>query len=206
MTRRKYLLIFSATIAIVCWSFLAPLLATRLIVEHRLEKADVIVVLSGSAAYKGRTRLAAELFARGTAPIVLVSDDGERAGWSQAEQTNLPFVELARRELIKHGVPQDAIVQLPGVMTGTDSEAKAVAAYVDAGHTHSVLLVTSPYHTRRSYETFRKALSGRYVELGITSTPVGKSSPPPGTWWLRPTGWRDVTGEYVKTLVYWLFY
>jgi uncharacterized SAM-binding protein YcdF (DUF218 family) len=204
--RRKILLILSASVLIVCWVCFAPLLAKRLIIEHPLEKADIIVVLSGSAAYKDRTRLAAALYTQGNTQQIVISDDGGRAGWSQAEETNLPFVELARRELVQDGVSNDAITQLPGTMNGTDSEAKAVAAFVAERQTHSVLLVTSPYHTRRAFDTFNKALSGKTIDLGIVPTAIGASSPPAETWWLRPTGWRDVAGEYVKSLVYWLFY
>ncbi|CAN5257999.1 hypothetical protein BH20ACI2_BH20ACI2_03200 [soil metagenome] len=164
------------------------------------------MVLSGSAAYNERTRLAAELFARGIAPKVLISDDGGRGGWSQADQTNPPFVELARRQLILNGVPFEAIVQLPGEMTGTDSEARALAESVGDQHVTSVLIVTSPYHTRRAYNAFINVLAGRDINVGIVSPPIGPCSPEPGLWWLRGAGWQNVAGEYVKILGYWLFY
>ena len=189
---------------IASWVCFSPRLAERLIVEHPLERADVILVLSGSAAYRQRTALAAEYFAKGIAPRVALSNDGGRAGWSEAEQTNLPFIELARRELVRLGVPPDAIVQLPGEMTGTYSEATTFATASRDLEIRSVLIVTSPYHTRRALNTFNRVMPD--VSVGIVSTPVGHESPNPAWWWLRPAGWRDVGAEYVKSLAYWLFY
>jgi uncharacterized SAM-binding protein YcdF (DUF218 family) len=206
VTRRKYLLIPAALALIAGWVFAAPFLATSLIVEKPLERADLIVVLSGSAAYKERTQLAAQLYAKGVAPLIAISDDGGRGPWSSSEQANPRFVDLAHRELLQHGVAETAILQLPGEMTGTNSEAKAVSAYVGEQRIRSVLLVTSPYHTYRAYNTFMRWLSTGHIEVGIVSHPPGGSSPFPETWWIHPTGWRDVAGEYVKSPVYWLFY
>lgn len=187
-----------------CWVVFSPCLATNLIFERPLDKADAILVLSGSQAYKERTRRAAELFARGVAPVILISDDGGRAGWSQAERTNLPFVELARRELLSSGVPADAIVQLPGQVGSTITEARTFSSSADELHIGSVLIVTSPYHTRRSYRTFNTVASG--IDIGIVSATLSESSPEPDYWWVYPSGWRNVAAEYVKTLVYWVFY
>ena len=91
------------------WSFLAPFLAERLIVERPLDHADVIFVLAGSGAYVERTRKAALIYKEGVAPKVLLTDDGARAGWSEREQRNPPYVELAKRELVAGNVPEDAI-------------------------------------------------------------------------------------------------
>ena len=53
--------------------------------------------------YVERTRLAAESFVRGRAPVVLLTNDGQRGGWSKEEERNPLFVERAesvrRREL-----------------------------------------------------------------------------------------------------------
>ena len=111
-------------IAAVVWVVCAPLLATCLIVEKPLEKADAILVLGGSATYIERTQKAAELYKQGIAPRVFLTDDGERAGWSKTEQRNPPYFELARRSLTSQGVPEEAIEILPGEVTGTDWEAR----------------------------------------------------------------------------------
>lgn len=203
---RKLAIFLAAIIAAaVVWAFLAPSLARRLVTEKPLARADAIIVLSGSTAYEERTTKAAELFTRGVAARIYLTDDGERAGWSQAEQTNLAFIELARRRLIENGVPVDAIKILPGLVTGTESEASAMALEAGKSEIRSVVIVTSPYHTRRSLRTFEKAL-GIDVTVGIEHSPITHDSPTPEFWWLRPNGWNSVGAEYVKSAVYYVYY
>lgn len=193
-------------VALGIWALVAPTLARYLIVEKPLAQADAIIVLSGSAVYKERTRKGAELYGQGIAPIVMITNDGGHAGWSSDERTNLPFVELERRELAANGVPTEAIVILRGTVGGTDDEARSVAVEVDARPIRSLLIVTSAYHTRRALRTFEKLLAGRNVELGIVAAPLGEQSPDATWWWLTARGWPMVAGEYVKSAVYYAYY
>jgi len=190
---------------VIGWVVLAPALANYLIVEKPLEHADTIIVLSGSAVYKERTRKAAELYKQGLAPRIFITDDGERSGWSNVENTNPPFVELEQRELISNGVSADAITVLPGVVSGTDQEAKALAAELAARPLDSVMIVTSAYHSRRALRTFERMFAGKAVTLGIEPAAPGENTPPPAYWWLKPRGWQTVAGEYVKSAVYWAY-
>ncbi len=188
------------------WVLLAPSLANYLIVEKPLEHADAIIVLSGSAVYKERTRKAAQLYKQGVASQIIITDDGEHAGWSSNEQTNPALVELEQRELIANGVMPDAITVLPGLVSGTDQEAKAFENEITARPVNSVLIVTSAYHTRRAIRIFEKILAGENVEIGIVHAPPGEQTPNPNYWWIKPGGWQMVAGEYVKSAVYWAYY
>ncbi len=80
-------------------------LAKRLIIEKSLERADVILVLGGSSVFIERTQKAAEIFKQGVASKILLTDDGEKAGWSRMERRNPPYVELAQKNLVAQGVP-----------------------------------------------------------------------------------------------------
>lgn len=193
-------------VLLIGWVVLAPSLATYLIVERPLERADAIIVLSGSAVFRERTKLAAELYKRGVAPRIFITDDGGRAGWLDQEQTNLPFDDLEKRDLIAKGVPVEAITVLPGVVSGTDDEAKAAAAQIDRDPIRSLLVVTSAYHSRRALRTFDKILAGRDVEIGLAHAPTGERTPNPGYWYLTPRGWQTVAAEYVKSVVYYAYY
>ncbi len=190
------------------WIPFAYGLASFLIVEKPLEKADAIFVLAGAAAYVERNQKAAELYRQGVAPKIFLTDDGLRGGWNQKEQRNPYFVERARWELIAQGVPENAIETLPGTVAGTDEEAVLFAKIAAEKNLKSVLLVTSAYHTRRAFRTFEKAASksGLSVELGVESPPPGEQTPKQFVWWLSRRGWRDVAGEYVKILYYWVYY
>jgi uncharacterized SAM-binding protein YcdF (DUF218 family) len=202
--RLKYLLVL--VLAVIGWVVMAPHLADHLIVEKPLDQADAIIVLSGSAVYKERTRKAAELYEQDVAPLVFITNDGERAGWSQREQTNPPYIALEQRELIANGVMPDAIVVLPGVVSGTDQEAQAIKDELDRKQIKSLLIVTSAYHTRRALRTFEKILADKNVEIGIAHPPAGVTTPDPNYWWLSPSGWQMVAGEYVKSAVYCFYY
>ena len=203
---RKLIIVLSALLAVVGWVLIAPLLARLLIVEKPLEHADAIIVLSGSSVYKERTRKAAELYKRDVASIIFITNDGGRAGWSQSEQRNPPFIELEQRELIAGGVLPDSIIVLPGEVTGTDQEAKAVGDEIDNHQVRSLLIVTSAYHARRALRTFEKILAGKNIEIGIEHAPIGEQTPNPNYWWISPQGWQSVAGEYVKSAVYYVYY
>lgn len=187
----------------VAWVAIAPLLSRALIVEQPIEKADAIMVMSGSSAYTERTKKAAELYRNGSAHSVILTSDGGQGGWSEKEKRNPYFVELMQQELIANGVPQAVIRILPGTMRGTDDEARALKDSLDTQPISSVLIVTSPFHTRRTLSTFRRVLGDR-LSIGIESTPV-TSDTDLNFWWLSGEGWRNVGLEYVKLLVYWAY-
>jgi uncharacterized SAM-binding protein YcdF (DUF218 family) len=205
MNRRiKYLLVFVVLFA--GWILLSPALATHLIVSRPLTNADAIIVLSGSAVYRERTKKAAELYRLGIAPRIFISNDGVYSGWLDDEKANVAFVELEQSDLISRGVPADAITLLPDQVSGTDDEARAAAAEIDNRQIRSLLIVTSAYHSRRALRTFDKILAQKDVEIGIEHAPTGERTPDPDYWWLSPRGWQTVAGEYVKSVVYWAFY
>lgn len=207
MSRRwKITIFFLFSLAI--WILVAPLLAERLIVEKPLEKADAILILSGSSVYVERTQTAAELFKKGTYGEIILTDDGGRGGWSAKEKRNPPFVELAKIELIKQGVPADKIEILEAKVGGTIDEARITEKTAAERRWNSVLLVTSGYHSRRALQTFERVFAENNLEteIGIAAAPVGQQTPPPFSWWLSPFGWQSVAGEYVKSVAYWLFY
>lgn len=190
------------------WFFLAPFLAKCLIIEKPLEKADAILVLAGSHTYLERTQKAAELFKKGIAPRIFLTDDGEQSGWSRTERRNPPFVDLARNSLIANGVPVENIEILEPKVSGTIYEARILAEKAKVESLKSILLVTSAYHTRRAFSTFQKtfAENNQTTRLGIAAPPPGIQTPPPDYWWLSRFGWQIVAGEYVKSVGYWAYY
>lgn len=187
------------------WIFTAWIAARALIVNADLDSADAIVVLSGSSAYIERTHKAAELFHQGRAPLIILTDDNTRGGWSSALQTNPYFVERARDELIKQGVPANRISMVPVTVSGTHHEALAIKEYAVAQRLRSLLVVTSLYHSRRALRSLRHSFAGTNTDLGL-ETAVGAETPSPALWWLRVEGWRSVAGEYVKLVYYFFVY
>lgn len=199
------LLRFALT-GVLAWILLAWVAAEALIVHDGLARADAVVVLSGSSAYVERTRRAAELFHEGRAPLILLTNDNTRGGWSSAQQRNPYFVERATDELRKAGVPAEKIKIVPGLASGTRDEAMILREYVLERGLHSLLLVTSPYHSRRALWTFRRTFTGTGASIGMELANSSALTPSAALWWLRVHGWRTVGGEYVKLSYYWFKY
>ncbi|HZT58808.1 MAG TPA: YdcF family protein [Pyrinomonadaceae bacterium] len=195
-----------ALVILAAWAVAARAAAEALIVSDELPRADALVVLAGSSAYVERTARAAELYRAGRAPLVLLTDDGQRGGWSPELERNPSFAERAAWELERGGVPREAVVVLPRRVASTHDEAALVFDYANARGLHSVMLVTSAYHTRRALWTFRRAFEGSGVAVGVSAVAPGVQTPSAATWWLSPRGWRAVAGEYVKFFYYELRY
>ncbi|PYS47551.1 MAG: hypothetical protein DMF68_15735 [Acidobacteria bacterium] len=202
-TLRRLLLFIALLIA---WPFVAWVAARALIVSAELQRADAIVVLSGSANYVERTHQAAKIYNEGRAPLIVLTNDNEQSGWSSELQRNPLFVERAEQELESAGVPADKIEIVPEVVSSTYTEAVALRHYATTHNLHSILFVTSAYHSRRALWTLRRVFQGSDIEIGLERVEPGEQTPPPATWWLRPRGWSQVAGEYVKLVYYWLRY
>lgn len=187
---------------ILIWPFAAWAGASYLITEAPLEKADAIVVLGGSATYKERTREAAKLFFEGRAPRILITNDNMRGPWSSAEQRNLFFYERSLEELRNAGVPSQSIEVLMKPVTNTFDEAEVVRDYAQQQGLHSILIVTSAYHSRRALWVFSRVFRDTSIRTGLIAAAPGEESPKPATWWLSVRGWRLVPTEYVKMIYY----
>jgi len=193
----KCLLLF-----IPAWFVLAWVAAHALIVTADLPAADAIVIMSGSSTYIERTHKAAELYRQGRAPLVVLTDDQTRGGWSNALQRNPYFVERAHEELTRQGVPPERIRVAPGVAASTRDEALILSDYASAHGLRSVLVVTSAYHSRRTLRSLRQTFAGTGTAVGMVPAPTGIQTPNPVLWWLHVEGWRSVAGEYVKLIYY----
>jgi uncharacterized SAM-binding protein YcdF (DUF218 family) len=196
----------AALALLVAWPTVAWLAADWLVVETEPARADAVAVLGGSATYKERAAYAARLFREGFAPKVLLTDDGQRGGWSQAQQRNPFFVERAAAELEAGGVPAEKIERLPGQTTSTYEEAAALREYAEARGLGSLLVVTSGYHSRRALWTLERTFRGSPVRVRLAAVPPGGQTPARVYWWLSVNGWRTVALEYPKLIYYRLRY
>lgn len=184
------------------WPALAWSAALALQVRADPSHADVLVVLAGSSTYVERTHLAARLFKERRAPVILLTNDNEQGGWSEAGQRNPFFVERAIDELVGAGVPHAAIEVIPAAVTSTYDEARALREYAVTHNLRTLLVVTSAYHSRRALWTMRRVFHGSGVEVGLEPAAPAAPTPSPALWWLSRRGWKSVAGEYVKLIYY----
>ena len=118
--RRK---IYICVLLLLTWEIVAWVGARALVVESDLPQADVLVVLGGSANYIERSEAAAEIFKAGRVKKIVLTNDGLRSGWSNAEQRNPLFVERALNELQRQRISNDSVEILPNVVGSTRDEA-----------------------------------------------------------------------------------
>jgi uncharacterized SAM-binding protein YcdF (DUF218 family) len=116
--------------------------------------------------------------------------------------------DCARRadRLARAGVAAERIHVLPLTASGTHGEALAVREFARAQPLRAVLVVTSPYHTRRSLATFQHVLRDTVAEVGVV--PASEPDPPlhPERWWAVPYDTSYVRYEWAASFYYWFRY
>jgi len=126
-----------------------------LIREDPLAPADVIAVLSGSM--PSRAEEAARIYRLGDAREVWVTQP--EAG--RAELASLGIQLLGedyfnREVLIRSGVPETAVRVLPDPIVDTQDEIEEISREMRLEGKSTVIIVTSPQHTRRVRVLWRK--------------------------------------------------
>ncbi len=160
--------------------------------------ADYVLVLGGDR--QTRPFAAAALYRAGLARNVLLPT----AGLADEEDDLVPPEhEIARRVLRRGGVPEDAVIVLPGVVHSTFDEARALAHFLDERPNGSVTVLTSDYHTRRTRWIFRRVVGERPSVHFAGVPPDGYGA---GNWWRSEDGFRAYCFEYLKFGYYRLRY
>jgi len=107
--------------------------------------------------------------------------------------------------LIAAGVHASRIRQVSPSENGTYGEALALKTFMHDYNLRRLLVVTSPYHTRRSLNTFTAVFAGTPVSVGIV--PASASSPArPHSWWAAPYDRAYVRYEWAAVLYYWIWH
>lgn len=164
-----------------------------LIKSDPVTKADAIVVLNGDNRRHERFRHAIELWEKGVAPQVLLSvflDD-----W-QAAEDYAPWRYATKRNLI----PRDVLVlvNIPG--DSTKEECVLMRSYLLAHGYHTVVIVTSNYHTRRVKSVYTREWAKTGPQFSVSASSDFQFRP--DSWWTRRTDRRVFLLEFTKTLWY----
>jgi uncharacterized SAM-binding protein YcdF (DUF218 family) len=183
-------------VGVVLWN--KPEILEKIVVaEQSLDKADALVLMAGSR-YQ-RLPAIVDLYQSGVAPRILLTNDGTLGRWSEKYQRNLYQVEWAREYLLEREIPAEAIEMLNFIESGSYFDALNTRHFVDEDDTiHSLLVVSSNYHTRRTLWTFERLFDGTDVKIGVYPIP---RSPDDNRRWLLRNGM-----ETVKLGFYWLRY
>ncbi len=178
----------------VGFKVMAPQVDHVLIKENFSEgiSVDAIVVLGGGSG--SRVRLAADYFHRG------VSDRMIMTASSIFDQS---YSQLMSNYAQKNGVPKSAIF-LEEQSLSTKDHPIYVGALLESFQCKSVLIVTSLYHTRRSYAAFEKYFSSYYPDIDVYIVGA-KDGIDYSRWWTDHEMLEAVGFELVKMVYYSLF-
>jgi uncharacterized SAM-binding protein YcdF (DUF218 family) len=131
---------------------------------------NIIYVLGGSQAeLEKKTETAAELYHHGLCKKILSLSRPGITEYDHKLGRNLTNDEWLINKLVDHGVKKEDIelVTLKHSLFGTLAEAKGISDICSKRAYKHLILVTSPYHTMRTWLAFLKYVEGRGIDLSI---------------------------------------
>jgi uncharacterized SAM-binding protein YcdF (DUF218 family) len=166
------------------------------IVSDSIVPAEAVAVLGGGL--ETRPFVAADLYKKGIAPHILVSDVKP----SPAEKLGIfsSHVEQNRAVLLKLGVPAEAIEGFGAGVSNTYQEARALSEWVAANRAKRVIVPTELFSSRRVRWILKK-------ELGRVGSQAEILALPPleygiDDWWQHEAGIIAFQNEVIKYLYY----
>ena len=185
-------LLFVALLCLVIYWARRPILryaAESLVVDEPAAHADALLLLGDDNFYADRATHAAELFRQGVAPVIVASGRRLRPGAG--------IVELEEHDLIERGIPRDKILRFVNDAESTQEEAAVLARFSLEHHFHTVIVVTSNYHTRRARYIFEKEFPKR-IAVSVASARDGDFDPE--HWWEHRKSQELFVREWVGLL------
>ena len=176
-------------------------LGRYLVVQHPPAKSDLIVCMAGGDVERGLA--SADLFTKGLAPRIFIAREPIPDGFEILRQKGIAYpesVDLVTMIFKGLGVPESAVIRSDRPVESTFEEAETVAALVKDKKYRSLILVTSPTHSRRAWLTFRKAIPDKDFRITVMPTPYSKFRAE--DWWKTRRYVREVILEYQKLIYY----
>jgi uncharacterized SAM-binding protein YcdF (DUF218 family) len=170
-----------------------------LVVEDPLQKASAIAVLSGRM--PGRALEAARVYKQGYAPRIWLTYSSEPK--ATLEKLSISFVseDVYNKQILMHeGVPESAIQVLEPPIVNTADEMKTIGGALRKENQRSVIIVTSPVHTRRVRALWKRlaAQDGTAMVHGVSD-----DSFDPRHWWKTTNDALDVVREVLGLMNAW---
>lgn len=168
-----------------------------LIVADELVPAKAIVVLSGGT--ESRMKEALRLYEDQFGDVIILTETGERV----ADFDYLYSFDM-RVQLMSNGVPSGNILITDSKVGSTIDEARAVKEIMNVHQYPSAIIVTDPYHARRTRMIFNDIFADTSIKLYVR--PVRDSWFNSRSWFLSRNGWQFTLLEYIKLIGYQLGY
>lgn len=188
-TRRKTLfLTFLVLLSIIILWFFAPFWLNKIgsfsISNETLQKADIIIVLSGDDEGQ-RLRHACHLYRKGYAKRILLS-----GGTNLWEETG---IDLMEKYLFQLGIPREDVLS-ERRSESTVENALFSKHLMETKGLNSAIVVTSPNHTRRVSIIFNKIFSPKMKVMVSSDLNSFRAE----GWWHNSRDRRTVIREYFQ--------
>jgi uncharacterized SAM-binding protein YcdF (DUF218 family) len=204
----KWIKIAALTVSIVViflalsYDYLFNKIGQFLVYEQSPQKADVIVILNGRDTE--RSLAAVDLYNAEYADLIVIANGSKQPGSDEFRKRvgrNFGRKKFIQEAIAAMGVPAQAFQMIGDGVTSTYDEAKVTKQFLIQNHFRSILLVTSKWHSRRAYLTFKSSLKD-IKESKIIVYPSKYDTFDPHSWWKNQSNIEIVMGEYLRLFFY----
>ncbi len=188
--------VFLFVVALIFFGWLAlRLIGAFIVVSDPLHETGAIVVLSGGE--PDRLVEAARLYSEGYSRKLIVT------------QTNMDAIDPESQKAIwkiqravELGIPKEEVLITQEIVNSTYGEAVQVLYLMQHYGISSCIVVTDPYHSRRTKAIFNDVFNGSGLSVSIWSVPDHWYTA--ATWFESGAGWRITFSEVFKLIGFWL--
>ena len=173
-----------------------------LILDQEPQKSDVIVVLNGRDTE--RCLAAVDLYNQGYANLIVLARGPKQYGsdefWKRVgpDWNSKIFFQRAIEAM---GIPEKSFKLIGDGVTSTYDEAVIANKFLVGIGYNSILLVTSKWHSRRAYMTF-KSIFKKDKNIKITIHTSKYDSFNSNEWWKNEVDAELVVREYIRLIYY----
>jgi uncharacterized SAM-binding protein YcdF (DUF218 family) len=183
--------------SIVFFTPLVWFIGDKLTTRHYPIGADAIVIFSGDGefnyinqSYQRRAIDAINYYKSGFASLIILSSGRDQ---------NFSEVEIIRSLLINRGIPNQAIKIIEKYPQSTFENINLVKEIIFKHNVQSVLLITSPYHSRRALWVWRKSMP----EISVLAPEVVDTPSVVPQWNATIEQIKVIGYEYLAITYYW---
>jgi uncharacterized SAM-binding protein YcdF (DUF218 family) len=204
INRLKWIFFLFFVVYTLLSAFRAPILMSLgeyLIVEHPPEESDLIICLAGGNVDRGLAT--ADAFQKGLAPRIFMAREEPDDGYDLLRERGINYpenVDLMMMLLEQLGVSRSAVLTSDRTVDSTIDEAEYIRNLTTKRGDKSLILITSPMHSRRAWLTFKKIFEE--TDVRILVLPSYYSEFNPEDWWEQRKYVREVIIEYQKLIYY----
>jgi uncharacterized SAM-binding protein YcdF (DUF218 family) len=173
--------------------FLLTKAGTMIIRQDKMKPADAIVILAGEETE--RVEYGVRLFKSGWARRDMIIMSGGPLVWKYS------WAGLMKDHAESLEVPAGKIL-IQDKSRSTEEDAIYTKELLKKNHIGSIILVTSPYHSRRASIIFERVLG---KDIGIINASVENSWFEISDWWKKRRERATVLNEFSKYIWLWIF-